>query len=77
MGTKRSPGKYDCYTKAESDEPLFVLLARDRQAPTLVRRWATVRAQIGNLYSDDHGKVAEALACADAMEKWREENRDG
>lgn len=77
MGTKCNPSKFDCYENAEPDEPMFVLLARDRQAPTLVRRWATARAQIGNLYTDDHGKVAEALACANAMEKWRKENRDG
>ena len=75
MGTKNNPGEYDCYENAEPNEPMFVLLARDRQAPTLVRRWATIRAQIGNLYGNDHGKVAEALACADAMEAWHKENR--
>ena len=32
MGTKRNPATYDCYDKAEPDEPLFVLLARDAAA---------------------------------------------
>jgi hypothetical protein len=40
MGTKRNPGQYDCYAKAEPDEPMFVLLARDPTAPQLVRDWA-------------------------------------
>jgi hypothetical protein len=29
MGTKSNPGPFDCYAKAEPDEPMFVLLARD------------------------------------------------
>jgi hypothetical protein len=33
MGTKRNPGLSDCYAKAEADEPMFVLLARDKHAP--------------------------------------------
>jgi hypothetical protein len=40
MGTKNNPGTYDCYDKAEPDEPMFVLLARDPTASTFVRAWA-------------------------------------
>jgi hypothetical protein len=29
MGTKNNPGSYDGHKAAESDEPMFVLLARD------------------------------------------------
>ena len=40
MGTKNNPGEYDGYTKAEPDEPMFVLLARDPLAADQVRDWA-------------------------------------
>lgn len=43
MGTKRDPGARDCYASAGADEPLFVLLARDRHAPTLVWLWSVLR----------------------------------
>lgn len=64
MGTKKNPGAFDCYANADPDEPMFVLLGRDRHAPGLVRLWALLRAQDG----EDAAKVAEALACADAMD---------
>jgi hypothetical protein len=69
MGTKNNPGAYDCYAKAAPDEPMFVLLARDPLAPTLVRLWADLtvaRAQ--------PEKTAEAMQCARNMERWRVEN---
>jgi hypothetical protein len=43
MGTKNSPGVFDCYANAEPDEPMFVLLARDPLAPFLVSMWSKVR----------------------------------
>lgn len=43
MGTKLNPGKFDCFANAAPDEPMFVLLARDRMAPFLVSIWAKVR----------------------------------
>ena len=39
MGTKNNPGTFDCYANAEGDEPMFVLLGRDKHAPTLVWLW--------------------------------------
>lgn len=68
MGSKNNPGSYDCYANAEPDEPMFVLLGRDRHAPTLARLWAILRAKD----DEDIGKVGEALDCADKMDKWRE-----
>jgi len=65
VGTKNNPGKFDCYGNALPDEPMFVLLARDRHAAGLVRLWALLRAKDG----EDEAKVAEALACADAMDQ--------
>jgi len=70
MGTKNNPGAYDCYDNADPDEPMFTLLARDRQAPDLIREWARVRIGIGDLE-----KAREAGDCAHAMERWRVENR--
>lgn len=74
MGTKSDPGTYDCYEKAEPDEPMFILLARDVTAPDLVRRWAHERIKQGmNKYQDR--QIAEAFQCADDMETWWIENR--
>lgn len=67
MGTKKRPGKYDCYEAADDDEPMFVLLARDPMAPDVVRYWAMWR----ELSGADAAKVDEARACARAMEDWR------
>lgn len=43
MGTKRNPGEFDCYAKAEPDEPLFILRGKDVSAPYLVEIWTAVR----------------------------------
>ena len=67
MGTKNNPGQFDCYANAAPDEPMFVLLGRDRHAAGLVRLWALLRQRDGGT-SD--AKIAEALACADAMDAW-------
>lgn len=71
MGTKNNPGKFDCYEAAEPDEPMFVLLARDMEAPLLVRIWSIFKTFQG----EKSDKVQEAIACADAMEEWRKEHR--
>jgi hypothetical protein len=80
MGTKLLPGEFDCYHNAEADEPMFVLLARDASAPTMVRLWAETRRlaiNIGRKPESDRAMVDEAYKCADAMEEWRKKNRDG
>lgn len=77
MGTKNNPGKFDCYTNALPDEPMFVLLARDPQAPRLLEVWAHTRQQsidVGNSPKSDESMVQEALQCAFQMRKWREYN---
>lgn len=66
MGTKNKPGKFDCFLAAKPDEPMFVLLGRDPGAGSLVRLWASDREARG----EDPAKVAEARACADAMDEW-------
>lgn len=67
MGTKNNPGAFDCYENAEPDEPMFVLLGRDRHAPILVDLWAHLRAVAGG---EDEDKMAEARACARAMREF-------
>ena len=66
MGTKNNPGEFDCYANADPDEPMFILLGRDKFAPTLVWLWATLR----ELDGEDAAKVAEARACAVDMTAW-------
>lgn len=70
MGTKNSPGEYDCYAHALPDEPIFVLLGRDEKAPYAVRKWARRH----RLDKGDTPKYREAMKLARDMEKWRVEN---
>lgn len=87
MGTKNNPGQFDCYEAAEDDEPMFVLLARDALAPDTIEDWArrrferlasehTLKEQYGEHLDRAHvqralSKIAEALACAQAMREWK------
>jgi hypothetical protein len=71
MGTKNNPSVYDCYAKAEPDEPIFVLLARDRHATILTSLWAALREVDG----EDPKVVGEARSCAIAMREWRRKHR--
>lgn len=67
MTTKNNPGRYDCYANAEPDEPMFVLLGRDKHAPLLVHLWAILRAAD----NEDAEKVAEAARCGNDMVDYR------
>ena len=74
MGTKRNPGKFDCYANAEPDEPMFILLGRDADAAKAVREWAGARVRrinAGEKPESDRAMVGEAFACADAMDAYR------
>jgi len=89
MGTKSNPGKFDCYAKAEPDEPIFTLRAKDPLAANMVRLWMALRAGSGVAFAvetfaalvkraealdpEDIEKLSEAIACADAMDYWFEE----
>lgn len=65
-GTKADPGRFDCYAAAADDEPMFVLLARDKHAPALIWLWATMREFDG----EDPAKVKEARELAATMMVW-------
>jgi hypothetical protein len=43
MGTRLSPGRFDCHEAALDDEPRFTLLARDPLAGFLVSIWSSMR----------------------------------
>lgn len=67
MGTKSNPGLFDYHTAAEPDEPLFVLLGRDKHAPCIVWLWAALR----ELDGEDPAKVKEARECVVNMLEWQ------
>ncbi len=69
MGTKNQPGEFDCYANAEPDEPLFILLGRDKHAPTLVWLWAALR----ELDGERPEVVKESRECAVKMIKYAAE----
>lgn len=63
-----------CINRAEDNEPVFVLLARDASTPDLVRQWALGRMseiQRGYKPISDMDMVTEALRFAFTMEAWR------
>jgi len=63
-----------CINKAKPGEMVFVLLARDAEAPRLVRDWARRRVDSGkNTPIDD--QITEAYECAQEME--RQQGRAG
>jgi hypothetical protein len=64
--SKNNPSKFDCYSKADPDEPMFILLGRDPMAGAMVRLWAGLQEE-----KDGSGeKIEEAFACADALDAW-------
>lgn len=77
MGTKNNPAPFDCYANALPDEEMFVLLARDPDAPALVEQWADNRAwaiATGKRPESDMAMVTEARECAAKMRRWRFQN---
>lgn len=77
MATKLTELRDGCFARALDDEPMFVLLARDTSAPTLVRTWAAQRRHDidrGRRPSSDMAQVLEAEQTADRMEAWRAKN---
>lgn len=77
MGTKQEEMNHGCLAKALDDEPMFVLLGHDAQAPTRVRDWAIQRKAdiaLGRKPMSDMAAVEEAFECAERMEDWRKHN---
>ncbi len=74
MGTKNNPAPFDCYANAADDEPMFVLLARDKAAAVTVADWIAHRVRM-NLNATDDAQITEAYDCLRDMIAWREANR--
>lgn len=58
-----------CLNKSASDEPIFVLRAKDPYAPQAIRHWAAMAEG-----HHEPSKIQEALGLANAMDKYREAN---
>lgn len=56
-----------CWNKAQDDEPVFILLARDAAAPAAVRAWIEERIRLGKNKHDD-SKIVEAEEWAAQVE---------
>jgi hypothetical protein len=77
MGTKNSPGAFDCYDKALPDEPRFGILARSPEFYDVVMEWVQKRREAitkGEKPSSDMRMVNEAARCAMAGREWRRAN---
>lgn len=59
-----------CLGKAKDDEPVFILVAHDVLAASVVREWARAGERVG---AAPH-KIDEAYALADRMDAWRDAN---
>ena len=57
-----------CFGRAQMDEMLFVLLARDVAAPSTIRYWVQARIAHRKNTRDD-AQIKEALWCAGYMER--------
>ena len=72
MGTKTDPGEYDCYKKAEEDEPIFILRASDPLSPKLVRKWVSMSISRAPAHTQRNIlKWIDAMKTAKAMEEWK------
>jgi hypothetical protein len=64
-----------CLTRADENEPLFVLRANDELASLIVRRWANLYISSKGVFATPKqiAKFSEAMALADQMDEWRDE----
>lgn len=72
MGTKKNPGKFDCYKEAADDEPLFIIRGSDSTAGALIVLWRALKKQLRedgkSTISND--RLEEALALRDEMDAY-------
>lgn len=59
-----------CMSRANDDEMIFVLLARDLAAPAAILAWCDERISLG-LNSAGDQQIINARLCASAMERYR------
>ncbi len=63
-----------CLNKAQDDEPIFVIRAKDPVGASAVRQWAH-EAERSGMHGDN--KIAAARALAEDMDDWRHDLEDG
>lgn len=73
-GTTTTPSKYDCLRKLKPDEPYFLLRAKDRYAPKVIRNWASQVMNDPTASIQSREKAAEAYELAGRMEAWQSKN---
>lgn len=66
--TKNNPGPFNCYEKAEPNEPMFVLLGRDISALPTIYSWIGFRIMKGQSLSDP--QIQEAITAAKDCHEW-------
>jgi hypothetical protein len=59
-----------CWNKAEPDEPLFVLMARDIASEDAILEWIQKRIDYKKNVKGD-SKLTDAMMVMNAMENWR------
>jgi hypothetical protein len=68
-----------CLNRAEDDEPIFVLRAHDKTAPSVIRAWANgyvfEKGGLGKMNPRELEKYNAALDIANKAENWRREHR--
>lgn len=62
---ERADGQ-SCWNRADDDEIVFVLLARDVAASGAIEAWCRERIRLGKNTENDH-QIKEARRCASAM----------
>lgn len=67
QGSLANPGPYSYLDRLESDEPFFLLRAKDPIAGAIVSRWVQLARETG---AHDPEKCAEALELAGRMSAW-------
>lgn len=61
-----------CWNKANNQEMVFVLLARDKAAPVAIEAWCQERIRLGK-NTDTDPQIVEARECAAKMRSDQEE----
>lgn len=61
-----APGAQGCLARADDNEMVFVLLARDATAPMVIDIWCDARIACGKNEPTDH-QIIEARKCAEVM----------
>lgn len=65
-----------CLGRSQDDEPVFVLVARDKMAADVVVKWASDAMRFGGLKANDP-KIVSAMELAAEMDAWREAHGGG